>query len=353
MNVIIINQESVSDTEFTITEIFKNNEDFINKGDLLFAYETSKADIEIESPFDGYLLLNIKVGDKVKVGQKVAFISEDQNELKKQGENLTFLTAEIQKPRNFSKKALNLIRQNNLEEDTFREFTFVREQDVINYLSKKEKPIDIEEAQPNDLIIVGARGGSKMVIDAVNSTNQIKVKYLLDDSQLNYTSVFGKPIIGGTKYLDELHEKGYRNIFLAFGTISNRYKRLKMYYELKNKGWIFPNIIHKDAILEQSISYGEGNLILSGAIVGSDVKMGDFNFLNTGSILSHECVLQNNVHLAPGAVLAGRVSIGDNSLIGMNTTIYFDVNIGSDVTINNGITINRNINSNTVIKNEF
>ena len=189
-----------------------------------------------------------------------------------------------------------------------------------------------------------------MIIDAVKSKGALNVKYLLEDAQLDLDSVFGCKILGGTNLIDELYENGYRNIVLAFGTISQRRKRLEMYESLAKRGWSFPNIVHNQAMLENSVILGTGNVILAGAVVGSDVVLGDFNFINTGVIVSHECRLKNNIHMAPGSILAGRVSIGNSTLIGMNATIYFDTCVGENVTVNNGVVVNCDISNNEIIK---
>ena len=348
---IIIGQESVSDTEFIITEINFETGNKVLNGDIILTYETSKADIDVESIEDGYLVLKVNVGDKVKVGDKVAFIVDELSMVENLIKEISLETKPATKKlENISKKAQVLIDEHNIDPNLFSDFTLVREKDVRNYLERLIDPLTIDAPKANEIIVVGARGGAKMIIDAIKSQNIYSVKYLLDDSVLDYNEIFGVKILGGTHMLEKLFAKGYRNVVLAFGTITHRSKRLALYQTLSNKGWLFPNIIHAQAVVEDSVTMGKGNIILAGAIVGSEVNLGNFNFINTGSILSHECTIQNNVHTAPASVLAGRVSVGDSSLIGMNATVYFDTNIGNNVTINNGLVINADVHSDKVIK---
>ncbi len=73
-----------------ITEWFKNKGENVEKGDLLFSYETDKASFEEEAPADGILLdVFFKDGDEVPVLETVAVIGkkgEDISELKKSKE---------------------------------------------------------------------------------------------------------------------------------------------------------------------------------------------------------------------------------------------------------------------------
>lgn len=348
---IIIDQESVSDTEFIVTEINYKSGDKVSIGDIILTYETSKAVIDVESTIDGFLVLTVVSGDKIKVGDKVAFIVDDARKVKDLLKEVSFEAKPATfKLGNISKNAQRLIDEHNIDPNLFSSLSIVKEKDVSSYLERLNNPKEIEPPKANDIIVVGARGGAKMIIDAVKSRNIYTVKYLLDDSVLNYNEVFGYEILGGSNMLEDLFEKGYRNVVLAFGTITHRNKRIELYESLRKKGWSFPNIIHSQAMVEVSVTMGVGNIILAGAIVGSEVNLGDFNFINTGSIISHECKIQNNVHMAPGSVLAGRVSVGNCSLIGMNATIYFDTNIGNNVTINNGLVINADVQNEKVVK---
>lgn len=349
---ISITQESVSDTEFVVTEVYYKSGDKVSIGDVVFTYETSKADIDIESPEDGFIVLNIHVGDKIYVGDKVGFIVDDEKEVLKLLDSITERkrTGPNEKSKNISKKAAVLIKKHRIDLKVFSNLNLIKESDVRKYIVNNLSPLQIEKANPNDIIIVGARGGAKMIIDAVKSQGIFNVKYLLDDAILDYDNLSGFKILGSTNLLDALFDNGYRNVVLAFGTISQRRNRLQMYKSLAKTGWSFPNIIHGQAMLESSVIMGKGNIVLAGSVVGSDVVLGDYNFINTGSIVSHECRLKNNVHTAPGCVLAGRVSVGSSTLIGMNATIYFDINVGENVTINNGVVINEDISNNLIIK---
>ena len=141
---------------------------------------------------------------------------------------------------------------------------------------------------------------------------------------------------------------GLNNFIIAFGVLVKRKERFKLYKSLKLKGCVFPNIIHPHAIVEKSVELGEGNVILAGANVGSSVKLGNLNYINNSSIVSHDCILTDNIHISPGAVLGSSVKIEDHVLVGMNTTLYLGISIGESTTILNGLRINSDIDKNII-----
>ena len=356
---IIIEKESVSDVDYEITDLLIASGEKVSSGDIFLTFETSKADIELEILSDGYLVHNLELKDILMPGDIVALVVDNiiENELVSfKTKNLTSrkVQKKIKSDISFSKKALVIIESNNLNLDEFKGFSHVKEKDVLDLLEQKIiSNYDLDLLGPpkkGDVILIGSKGGAKMVIDAIRSKGEFFPKAILEDSSIKIKEVLNVPIIGSTLLLNELLNLGYNSIILCFGNIFNRSNRLDKYLKLRDMGFNFPNIIHKDASVETSVSMGVGNIILAGAVVGSEAKILDLNYLNTGSILSHECQLQNNIHLAPGSTIGGRVSIGDNTLIGMNSTIYFDAKIGSNVTVNNGVNVSMDVLDDDILK---
>ena len=356
---IIIEKESVSDVSYEITELLIDSGKEVYAGDVFLTFETSKADIDLEISCEGYLIHNLKLNDILMPGDIAAIVVDNIDETNIEKFKTKYLIAKkaqniIKSDVSFSKKALVAIKTNNLSIDDFDSFSHVKEKDVLEMidhlkisnfdLNSLGKPLD------GDVILIGSKGGSKMVIDAIRSVENLIPKAILEDNPVGINDVLGVPVIGNSLLLNQLLKLGYNNIVLCFGTIFNRQKRLEKYLELKEMGFNFPNIIHKDASVEPSAFIGSGNIILAGAIVGSEAKINDLNYINTGSILSHECVLKNNIHLSPGSTVGGRVSIDNNTLIGMNSTIYFDVKIGANVTINNGVNVSTDVPDNEILK---
>ena len=347
---------NAADDSFKVTEVYINSGTFIKSGELILSIESSKADIDIESDISGYLYYNISKGDTINVGELFYLISDEQINNYKD----LFEIRVIQKIEGFtiSKKANILLEKYDLSPEVINK-NIIKEIDVLDYLKKQNKlfeKFDIKLLLPFEeklipIIIFGAGGGAKMIIDALRDSKIFAVVGLLDDDIELGTKVLGVPVVGGFNCVSSLLSNSISNFVIGFGVLTNRKKRYELYLDLKEKGCLFPNIIHPRAIVEDSVKMGDGNVILAGANIGSAVILGNLNYINNNSLISHDCHLIDNIHIAPSAVLASSIMIKSHTLVGMNTTLYFGIKIGESTTILNGLIINSDIGNDIVIKN--
>jgi sugar O-acyltransferase (sialic acid O-acetyltransferase NeuD family) len=112
---------------------------------------------------------------------------------------------------------------------------------------------------------------------------------------------------------------------------------------IEDKGKEIQTIIHKTANISMNATIGTGSFINKNVSVNSLVRIGKNVILNTGCIVEHECVLQDAVHIAPGAVLAGNVTVGERTFVGANSIIKQGIVIGKDVIIGAGSVVITNI----------
>jgi sugar O-acyltransferase (sialic acid O-acetyltransferase NeuD family) len=345
---------NASDDSFTVTEIYISSGSFMEAGKIIASIESSKADIEIESQKSGYIYFNFSKGEIINVGELFYIISTDKlNDItdlfksKLQSNHVGFT---------ISKKAFDLIEMHNISPLDLGK-KVIKEIDVINFIKNKSNQININkdliifpDNNKKPLIIIGAGGGAKMCIDAIEVSNEYQVVGLLDDKIEIGNNLLNIPVIGNLKCINELIEMNINSFVIAFGVLERRNKRFELYTSLKELGCNFPNIIHPRAIVEKTVLIGEGNVILAGANIGSCVKLGNLNYINNNSLVSHDCVLSDNIHIAPAAALASSIIIESHVLVGMNTTLYFGIKIGEYSTILNGLTINNNIEKNIIQK---
>ena len=189
-----------------------------------------------------------------------------------------------------------------------------------------------------------------MCIDIIRQMKTHHLVGIVDSYRDTGTITLDVPVIGGSEDLKTIFEEGVKNAAIGFGALHKPEIRQEIFDELKEIGYLLPNLIHPTAILEPSVTLGEGNQIMAGAIVGSSVIVGNNCIINSGSITSHDSILDNNVHLTPGAILAGTVKVGDNTIIGMGATIYMKVKIGNNVIIPNGSDIISDVPDNSILK---
>ena len=65
--------------------------------------------------------------------------------------------------------------------------------------------------------------------------------------------------------------------------------------------------------------------------------------MNTNSIIEHDVVLEDWVHVAPGATISGGVTIGRFSMIGAGATVIEGIKIAAGCIIGAGATVVRDL----------
>ena len=341
MKYINIPKDGASDKFVTISELNFRNGDFVNDGEVVISYETSKASYELDSETSGYIYYLVLENEKVEVGTKALVISEIILDEDKYHE---IIAENTKKPKLsyldkiISKKAAKLIEEHKIDVTQIQE-ELVSEEVVQCYINKK----DIEynktyQFLDNDIVIWGAGGHAGMCYDILKNDKKWNIKGFIDDTISSFKMDPSMIYFGKMSNVEELNARGLKNIIIGVGFIGNLKKREDWYNKLANL-FTIPTITHISAIIEPSATIADGCQVMAGAIIGSNVTIDSNCIINSGSIVSHDSEIGKSVHLTPGVVLAGHTKIGSRTIIGMGTTVYIGVSIGEDVIVNNGISI--------------
>lgn len=178
-----------------------------------------------------------------------------------------------------------------------------------------------------------------------------QIEALIDDTPDKYSPFDGVPIYVGTQGLDTLLQ-AFKISGLGFVVaIGNPFghMRVKLHHLLKKKGLSPVSFADPTALICKTAVYGEGLQVMPAAIVHNGVRIGDQCIINTRALIEHDCVLKDGVEIGPGAVLCGRVQVGENTWIGANATIRPRVNIGDNSIVGAGAVVVTDIPSNVVV----
>lgn len=104
-------------------------------------------------------------------------------------------------------------------------------------------------------------------------------------------------------------------------------------------------VIHPSASVARNVRIGTGTFIARNVSMNPLVSIGESVILNTACIIDHECNIENNVHVAPGAVLAGNVRVKEGAFIGANSIVKEGITIGENAIIGAGSVVVRNVPS--------
>lgn len=319
----------------------------VKSGDLLYTLETTKAATDIESENSGYILgIQEKPGSSISVGDLFAYLSDDPNwnppEKSKQKEE-SELPAELR----ITKPALELAQLHNIDLDSLPKGQMVTKSSILDLVSESSQA---SEFDPSAIIVYGGGGHGKSVIDLLRVIDVYKIKGIIDDGIQAGLEIMGVPVLGGKEKLAGLYKAGVRLAVNAVGGIGNISNRINVFNLLDQAGFTCPSIVHPTALVEPSAELSDGSQIFPFAYVGSESKIGFGNIINTRAVISHDCNLDSYVNIAPGAILAGAVTIGTGTLIGMGVTVNLNVEIGENCRVGNSSTVKTNLPSGKIVR---
>lgn len=188
----------------------------------------------------------------------------------------------------------------------------------------------------NNLFIYGASGHAKVIIDAVIKEGKYRIVGIIDDDPKLWKSKFcGYPVIGGDNVLKD---KAYRDSRLILA-IGDNAARKKLWQTINVLGHELACAVHPSAQIGGNVFNGVGTVIMANTAINSGTKIGENAIINTGATVDHDCVLEDYVHISPGAHLAGNVYVGELTHIGMGASVVQGVRIGKGVIIGAGAVV--------------
>ena len=189
------------------------------------------------------------------------------------------------------------------------------------------------------LMIIGAGGHGKVIRDIAKKTGYKEI-YFLDDVVTEKENYKGK-VFEFKRYIDTA------DFFIAIG---NNEKKKKIQSEIAACGGVFVNMIHPRAVIAEDVKLGVGISVMAGAVINSGTKIGNGVIINTLSSVDHDCLIEDFVHIAVGAHIAGNVKIGENTFIGAGATVINNVSVCGDCIIGAGGVVVRNLNKSGIYK---
>jgi sugar O-acyltransferase (sialic acid O-acetyltransferase NeuD family) len=190
----------------------------------------------------------------------------------------------------------------------------------------------------NRVILIGYSGHGFVVADTAIENQLDLIGYT------DITEVQNNPF--QLNYLGKEKEHGFfeinKDVNFLMGIGDNKIREEVYNLILENNREVF-TLISQTATISKTAIIGKGTFINKNVSINAFAKIGNNVILNTACIIEHDCVIEDSAHIAPGAVLAGNITIGERSFIGANSVIKQGVIIGKDVIIGAGSVVINNI----------
>ena len=322
----------------------------VKKGTPLFTIETTKAASEIDAPADGVVRILAKEGDILAVGEKIAVITDTADE-HFEIEPATRMSVSASDLR-ITKPALELAKTLKIDLATLPNDRLVTEDFIRRFAAGTETEVlTIPPSNKPYLLIFGGGGHAKSIMDMVKQNGSYSIVGILDDDKvLSGKKILGIPVLGTRDLLPALLAQGVRLAANGVGGIIDIVVRVRIFDLLERAGFSLPVLIHPRATVETSAAVGDGVQVFANSYIGSDAILQPKCMVNTNAVVSHDCVVGSYTHIAPGALLAGEVQVGERTLIGMGVTTTIGIKIGNGVRIGNGAIVLADVPDRMVIQ---
>lgn len=186
------------------------------------------------------------------------------------------------------------------------------------------------------LLLVGASGHARSVLDVVGALRDLEVVGLIDDRLPANGTALGLPVVGGVDDVPDVCRS--LGVELAFVAIGDNFQRQRISDRIASRvpNLVFATLLHPSAVIGAGATIEAGTVVMAQAVVGTGSQVGTGCVINTASCLDHEGNMADWSSLAPGAIAAGRVSIGTRAFVGLGAMVLQGLSIGADTVIGAG-----------------
>jgi sugar O-acyltransferase (sialic acid O-acetyltransferase NeuD family) len=196
-------------------------------------------------------------------------------------------------------------------------------------------------ASPAALVLFGASGHAKVVIDIVEREGRHRIVHLVDDNAaLHGKAFFGYKVRGSTDaFLAAATGKRARVLV----SIGDNAVRARIAARLRAAGFELARAVHPGAQVGRGAKIGAGTVVMAGAVVNPDAAIGENVIINSGATVDHDCVIGDGAHIAPGVRLCGGVRVGAGTLVGAGSVAIPGIRIGANVVVRAGSVLTQDL----------
>jgi len=195
------------------------------------------------------------------------------------------------------------------------------------------------------VVVIGAGGHAKVVVETIRATGKFDVIGLVDRNPRQCHAI-DAPMLGNDDILEKLRGSGIAGAVIALGDNS---LRQRMGGRLIALNFFLPAIVHPSAFVSPSAQIGAGAVVMARAVIGTQTQIGELAIVNTGAVIDHDNKVGAAAHVAPGCALAGNVKIGARVLIGIGSAVRPGIVIGDDAIVGAGSAVVSDVTAGTTV----
>lgn len=199
------------------------------------------------------------------------------------------------------------------------------------------------------MLIVGAKGFAKEVLEVLHQLNDLEHLVFYDDMNTNMPEkLFGRfPVLRNLQEAVDYFKTCDNRFTIGIG---NPVLRKKMFDKFRSIGGEFSSTISPMARIGNfGNTIEEGCNIMTGTLITTDIVIRKGVLVNLSCTIGHDSVIGNFVEMSPGVHVSGNCVIGDYSGLGTNATILPKVTIGKNVVVGAGSVVTKDVPDNCLV----
>jgi sugar O-acyltransferase (sialic acid O-acetyltransferase NeuD family) len=200
------------------------------------------------------------------------------------------------------------------------------------------------------MVIVGAKGFAKEVLEIFAQRNELHDLYFFDNLSKDLPDkLFNRfPVLRTIEEVKLTFERiGDYRFTLGLGNPLFRYNLNKIFSAAG--GELSSTISPNTDIGSFGTTIAAGCNILSGTVITNDVTLKVGCLINPSCSISHDSILGDFVQISPGVRITGNCLIDGFTLLGTNSVILPKVKIGKNVIVGAGAIVTKDVPDNVMV----
>ncbi len=195
-----------------------------------------------------------------------------------------------------------------------------------------------------DILIYGAGGHAKGVVDVVEQCRNHKIVGLIDTTPSADESLMGYEIF---RDLAALYDRDIRHGIVALGDNVDRFRVVKE-IQARYPDFRFVSAVHPSVQMARDTSVKEGTVIMAGCCIKPFTAIGRHCIVNASATIGHDVTVEDFASVGPGCTLGGHVTVGRFTAVGLGASVIQDIAIGDNTLIGAGSVVLKDVPGNVV-----
>jgi len=197
-----------------------------------------------------------------------------------------------------------------------------------------------------DIIVYGAGGHSKTVIDVIEEQGLYRILGVLDDDENVAGTLLGYPVIVNREEKEDAIRRAYGGV-VAIADSRIRFRIVSKIEAIFPK-FRFVNALHTTARISRHAKIGQGAVVMCSVRIGVDATIGNHCIICSNSLISHDNTLGDYVFVGPAVCCSGSVTIGAHSYVLSGSVIINNTAIGDHTVVGSASNVVSDLPSNVL-----